>query len=141
LIKRTAELVLGIIGVAFHALAAILVGLLIAATGDVMREEMYNDPALTAEDADLISSILGGMGWYFVVVSVISAILGVVGIVLLRRDDRSTASGVIFIVTAVLSALLTLFVSFIPSILLLVAGILAIVRKPFDTNDNTIESY
>ncbi|MFP7170035.1 DUF4064 domain-containing protein [Terribacillus sp. 7520-G] len=141
MIKRTAELVLGIIGVAFHALAAILVGLLIAATGDVMREEMYNDPALTAEDADLISSILGGMGWYFVVVSVISAILGVVGIVLLRRDDRSTASGVIFIVTAVLSALLTLFVSFIPSILLLVAGILAIVRKPFDTNDNTIESY
>ncbi|MFS0561398.1 DUF4064 domain-containing protein [Terribacillus sp. 179-K 1B1 HS] len=141
MIGRTAELVLGIIGVVFNALAAILVGFFIVAAGDAMREEIYNDPTLTAQDADLISSVLGGLGWYFVIVSVISAILGVVGIVLLRRDSRSTVSGVIFIVTAVLSAFLTLFGSFIQSILFLVAGILAIVRKPIDTNDNTIESY
>jgi cytochrome bd-type quinol oxidase subunit 2 len=141
LIKRTAELVLGIIGVAFNALGAILVGVFIGATGDFIAEDIRNDPEFTAEEADIVSNLFGGIGWYYVIVSAIAAILGVVALVLLRRNNKSTVSGVIFIVTAVLSALLTIFVATVPAILYLVAGILAIVRKPIDTNDNTIESY
>ncbi|MFJ6412975.1 DUF4064 domain-containing protein [Terribacillus sp. AE2B 122] len=141
MIKRTAELVLGIIGVAFNALGAILVGVFIGATGDFIAEDIRNDPEFTAEEADIVSNLFGGIGWYYVIVSAIAAILGVVALVLLRRNNKSTVSGVIFIVTAVLSALLTIFVATVPAILYLVAGILAIVRKPIDTNDNTIESY
>ncbi|WP_077305312.1 DUF4064 domain-containing protein [Terribacillus halophilus] len=145
MIKRTAEKVLGIIGVVLNALGAILTGILIGVAGDDISQELYNDPTITTEDADIMSSFFGGLGWYFVVVSTISAILGIVGIVLLRRNSRSTAAGVVFIVTAVLSAILTLFGSFVTSILYLVAGILAIVRKPIDQHNtqdsNTIDSY
>ncbi|PAE08178.1 hypothetical protein CHI12_07790 [Terribacillus saccharophilus] len=129
------------IGVAFNALGAILVGVFIGATGDFIAEDIRNDPEFTAEEADIVSNLFGGIGWYYVIVSAIAAILGVVALVLLRRNNKSTVSGVIFIVTAVLSALLTIFVATVPAILYLVAGILAIVRKPIDTNDNTIESY
>lgn len=141
MIKRTAELVLGIIGVVFNALSAILVGVFIGATGDYIAEDIRNDPEFTEEEADIVSSFFGGIGWYYVIVSAIAAILGVVALVLLRRNSGSTVSGVIFIVTAVLSALLTIFVATVPAILYLVAGILAITRKPIGTNDNKIESY
>lgn len=141
MIKRTAEFVLGIIGVAFNALGAILVGVFIGATGDFIAEDIRNDPEFTAEEADIVSNLFGGIGWYYVIISAIAAILGVVALVLLRRNSSSTVSGVIFIVTAVLSALLTIFVAAVPAILYLVAGILAIVRKPIDTNNNTIENY
>ncbi|MFP7255662.1 DUF4064 domain-containing protein [Terribacillus goriensis] len=141
MIKRTAELVLGIIGVVFNVLGAILVGVFMGVAGNSIDEEIKNDPTITAEDAALASNFVDGLGWFYVIVCVIGAILGVVGILLLRRNSSAIASGVIFIVAAVLITFLTLFVAIIPAILYLVAGILAIVRKPIDTNENTIESY
>lgn len=141
MIKRTAELVLGIIGVVFNVLGAILVGLFMGVAGNSINEQIKNDPTVTAEDVALASNFVDGLGWFYVIVCVIGAILGVVGILLLRRNSSAIASGVIFIVAAVLITFLTFFVAIIPAVLYLVAGILAIVRKPIDTNENTIESY
>lgn len=93
------------------------------------------------EEADSASFLAGAIGWYFVVVCIAAIIMGVIGVIILRKNKRSIGSGVLFIVAGALSAVLSIFLLIVPAILYLVAGILAIVRKPIDTNDNTIESY
>lgn len=141
MVNRTAELVLGILGAAFNAIGAILGVLYIFSVNEAAERDLYNNPEVSMEEADSASFLAGAIGWYFVVVCIAAIIMGVIGVIILRKNKRSIGSGVLFIVAGALSAVLSIFLLIVPAILYLVAGILAIVRKPIDTNDNTIESY
>ncbi|MFP7495080.1 DUF4064 domain-containing protein [Terribacillus saccharophilus] len=141
MIKRTAELVLGIIGVVFNILMAIGVGGFFHAINALIMANRYNDPEFTAQEADFITNLFGGFGWYYIIISAIAGIMGIVALILLRRNSQSTASGIIFISTALLLAILTFFFSIIPAILYASAGIIAIMRKPIDTKQDIVDSY
>lgn len=107
-IARTAELVLGILGGIF-GLGGAIIALSIGGIGG----------ALGAEGAGLIS----GLGWLAIVASVI----GIVGAALVNSKTR--LAGGLMLLAAVLGLIAISFFYLIATILLGIAGILALVRK------------
>ncbi|MEH7382918.1 DUF4064 domain-containing protein [Bacillus sp. JJ1533] len=136
--KRTGEIVLTIIGACFFALISVFGFMFIGLSEDnAFTQEMENiaaqDPALEGTDMGFLTDMIVAGGWYFVIVGILAIILGIVSLVLLKGDKHPKAAGIILIIVAVLSALATVLISIISSILYLVAGILCLVRKQKET--------
>ncbi|MET3576052.1 DUF4064 domain-containing protein [Bhargavaea ullalensis] len=137
--KRTGEMVLGIIGIVFNVLGIIGVFLLngftkMISSDPAFREEfeaeIWNDPTLSQSEAqsiiDIMYSVIDwmvGFGWFFIVALIISTILGVFAVVNLKKNSK--LAGILFLVAGFLAGILTL-----TSILLYIAGIMCLVRKP-----------
>ena len=93
--------------------------------------EAANDPEL-ADVIDvntLISSIAAG-GWTLLITSLIALILGIIAIVFVKGNKKPKAAGIIFIVTAVVFAVITFGVAIFPGLFFLIAGIMCLARKP-----------
>ncbi|THE14167.1 DUF4064 domain-containing protein [Bacillus timonensis] len=136
--KRTGEIVLTIIGACFFALISLFGFMFLGLSGDnAFTQEMENmaatDPALEGVDMGFMTDMIAAGGWYFIIVGILAIILGIVSLVLLKGDKHPKAAGIILIIVAVLSALATVLISIISSILYLVAGILCLVRKQKET--------
>ncbi|MFC4410515.1 DUF4064 domain-containing protein [Chungangia koreensis] len=142
--KRTGEVVLGVIGSIFNVIGIIgLLFLMVGASGfmnssdyelfmDQMQMEMQNDPNLTAEDAQIVADMMPAMfdaigvfGWVFLVALIISLILAVIGIVKISKNSSPKAAGALFIVAGIFAGILSL-----TSILFYIAAIMCFVRKP-----------
>ena len=138
-IKRTGEMVLGIIGIVFNVLAIIgtiiMNGFTKMLSGDpAFREEfeaeIWNDPTISQSDAQEIIDVmytvldwLVGFGWFFVIALIISTILTVVAIINLKKNAK--LSGILLLIGGFLAGILSP-----TSILLYIAGIMCLVRKP-----------
>ncbi|MDW0110142.1 DUF4064 domain-containing protein [Sporosarcina aquimarina] len=135
--NRTAERVLGIIslvftviGIAAAIFGAVLVNLM--STNPEMRAEfemgMNSDPAVTQADMDMIFDFLdavGGFMWLGVIFLVISLILTIIGLVKIWNNKNPKLAGIMFILAGLTGGILSL-----TSILLYIAGILCLVKKP-----------
>ncbi|WP_453993985.1 DUF4064 domain-containing protein [Bacillus nitroreducens] len=132
--KRTGEIVLTIIGACFFVFLSVL-GFMFVGLSDneEFAQEMENiaatDPTLEGADIGVITDMITAGGWYFIIVSILAIILGIVSLFLLKGNKHPKAAGILLIVVAVLSTLATFLVSIIASILYLIAGILCLVRK------------
>ncbi|KZE37001.1 hypothetical protein AV656_10475 [Bhargavaea cecembensis] len=137
--KRTGERVLGIIGLVFNVIGIILTFALnnfmkMLSTNPQFQQEfeaeIWNDPTLTESDAQaIVDMVYFGMdwmvsfGWFFIAALVISSVLIVIALIQLNKNAK--LSGILFIIAGVLAGILTL-----SSILLYIAGIMCLVRKP-----------
>ena len=121
--RRTAEMILGIIGGIFGiiaGLAAALIGGIGVAFGVAKASELYGLATL----------------------AIIASIIGIVGAAIV--ESRTKISGVLMIVAAVLGLIAVSFFYVLPMILLGIAGILALVRKrepETPTTTTTIPAY
>lgn len=137
--KRTGEIVLTIIGACFFALISLFGFMFLGLSEDnTFTQDMENiivaeDPTLQGTDLAFLSDAVSAGGWYFIIVGILAIILGIVSLVLLKGNKHPKAAGIILIIVAVLSALATILISIISSILYLVAGILCLVRKQKET--------
>lgn len=133
--NRTAERVLSVIGLIFTILGLIPGALLVvfgkAFSDGVVRSEvemdLLTDPTLGAEDVELILSIfemVGGLGWLFVAVSVISIVVTIIGIVSIWNSKNPKLAGAMFIIGGLFSFVLSL-----GSILLYIAAVLCFTKK------------
>lgn len=142
--KRTGEIVLGVIGSIFNVIGIIgLLFLMIGASGfmnssdyeifmEQMQMEIQNDPTLTAEDAQIAADMMpaifegiGVFGWIILVGLIISLILAVIGIVKISKNRSPKAAGALFIVAGIFAGILSL-----TSILFYIAAIMCFVRRP-----------
>ena len=136
--KRTGEFVLTIIGACFFVFLT-LFGFMFVGLGDnnEFTQEMESiaaeDPTLEGVDMGIITDMVTSGGWYFIIVSILALILGVVSLFLLKGNKHPKAAGILLIVVAVLTTLATFLISIIASILYLIAGILCLVRKEKET--------
>ena len=134
--KRTAEIVLGIIGALGYAFMAALGGFMIWMQNnrDLMEETMTGtgDPTtdLTMEEFEGMIDLLGAGGWVLVASAIAAIVLGIVAMVLLKGNKKPVIAGIIFIATAVIVAIITTGVGIIAGIFYLIAGIMCLVRKP-----------
>lgn len=138
--NRTAEKVLGIIGLVFTVLGVIasIFGAVIFnmfSTNPDFRTEMemefYSDPAMTPADIDMIFNIfdtLGGFLWLGVVFLVISLVFTIIGLVKIWNNKNPKLAGIMFILGGLTGGILSL-----TSILLYIAGILCLTKKPKTT--------
>lgn len=135
--KRTAEIVLGIIGALGFAFMAALGGFMLWMQNnrDLIEAEMTTgtgDPAtdLTMEEFDAMIDLLGAGGWVLLASAIAAIVLGIVAMVLLKGNKKPVIAGIIFIVTAIIVSIITTGVGIIAGLFYLVAGIMCLVRKP-----------
>ncbi|MDG5472900.1 DUF4064 domain-containing protein [Jeotgalibacillus sp. ET6] len=135
--KRTAEIVLSVIGVILNILVVLGIFLTNNFLSDEevrteLEAEMANDPDLAATGTDMsgVMDMLSGLGMFFNIVIIISTILSIVAIVVLRGNRKPKLAGGLLLGSAVLVFLGTFFIGFLPALLFLIAGIMCFARKP-----------
>lgn len=134
--KRTAEVVLAIIGALGFAFTAAIGGMMIWLQNNRgVMEESFNEmaaenPDMGMGDLDEMLNMLGTGGWFLTVASVVAIILGIVAMVLLKGNKKPVVAGIILIATAVIVSFVTGGVGVLAGIFYLIAGIMALVRKP-----------
>lgn len=136
--KRTGEKVLGIISIVlnmFSILGLILVIFMSAVfSSNEFEEELYNDSKITSELTNEeiefglqylndTFDFAAALSYTFLITIVVSIVLTIIAFI--KIDNNAKNAGIMFIISSILSALIT-----IQGILLLIAGIMALVRKP-----------
>lgn len=134
--KRTGEFVLVIIGALLYAFFAAMGGILIWIQNnqDVMRDAMEEadteGTGFSMADFNSMIEGIGNSGWQLAIFSVIAVILGIVTLVFLKGNKKPKAAGIILIATAVVSLFVLGFGTWIIAIFYVIAGIMALARKP-----------
>lgn len=133
--KRTGEIVLGVIGVIFYGVGAIFgIFMLVMKNNEMIQDqlrEISQDPELAGVmDFNALVNSLSAGGWTLIITSLIALILGIIAIVFIKGNKKPKAAGIIFIVTGVVIAIVTFGVAFFPGIFFLIAGIMCLARKP-----------
>lgn len=135
MINRTAEKVLAIIAAVFTALGMALLLLLgfffNVASNDLemieqLRAEIIGQGTFSLEEVDMYMEFFNSFGvfiWIGVAVTCISLVLTIIGLVKLRSQAK--VAGTLFIVAGLINGILSL-----TSILLYIAGIMCITKKP-----------
>lgn len=134
--KRTAEIVLTIIGAVLYAISAAGGALLIWLQNNqdlvhdaVEEAEAQGADISMAELNDMLQGI-GSSGWMLAIFSVIAMIVGIIAIVFLKGNKKPKPAGIMLIIIAVLSMILLGLGSWIIMLLYLIPGIMALARKP-----------
>ncbi len=130
--KRTAEMVLSIIGTVFYILAA---GAMMFLTFIFTNEQIVSEiekELTTAEEFDvlyMLNDFLSDNGIVFTVFLFVCAILGIVAAVFFKKNMSPKLMGIILIVLAVLCAVITIGWGIIPGVFFLAAGLVAVFRR------------
>ncbi|WP_173917853.1 DUF4064 domain-containing protein [Halobacillus sp. Marseille-Q1614] len=147
--KRTVEIVFSVIGAVLYGLVAVFAGIMVNFSGDPsLRAEfqsiLYSDPNVNPEEIpiDEVMAFIDMGAWLMLISAVAGIILGIVSIVFLRGNKKPKAAGIILIVSGVITAFSTIGFALFASIAYVVAGIVALVRKPKQpAAEVTNESY
>lgn len=138
--KRTAEIVLGIIGALGYAFMAAIGGFMLWMQNnrDLIESEMTTgtgDPStdFSMEEFEAAMDMLGAGGWIVLISAIAAIVLGIVAMVLLKGNKKPVVAGIIFIATAVIISITTTGLGIIAGIFYLIAGIMCLVRKPQTT--------
>ncbi|GGJ88912.1 membrane protein [Lentibacillus kapialis] len=144
--SRTGEIVLTIIGALIYGLFTVVGGFMVwlfnneAVWNQAKEEITQQQPGMAAGDMDAVLGMMQGSGWYLIILTVISVILGIVSIVFVKGDKKPKAAGIILIVTAVLSTIITFGGMIFSGIFYLIAGIMCLARKaPAPVSQETVE--
>ncbi|MFS0788509.1 DUF4064 domain-containing protein [Shouchella sp. 1P09AA] len=147
MIKRTGERVLGIIGLVMFFLGTLFLGILAIGDNQGLFEEVFmelteesselvesgSDP-LTEEEANEVIETFDMINFTMLTIgSLLPAIAGVVAVILLK--NKPVFASILFLGSAVFYGatsflLLAFLIPAVPMILYIIAGIMALVRKP-----------
>ncbi|ASF37852.1 hypothetical protein CEH05_01435 [Halobacillus halophilus] len=149
--KRTAEIVLTVIGIVLYGLPILLSGIFLSNKDNPQfRQELENmmnsSPEMQGNGAINVNQMLDAMGTFTMVVMVAALVaiaLGILSIVFLKGDKKPKAAGIILIVTAIIMTFGTVGLGIFAGVAYLIAGIVALVRKSKKPTDGetSIESY
>lgn len=134
--KRTAEIVLGIIGTVVYALSAAMGGFVIWLQNnpdfleEITAQARADSPQMEIPDAQTLIDSLGSDGVVLLVASIIAVVAGIVAMILLKGNSRPKTAGIIFIATAVILPFIPGAPGIFVGIFYVIAGILALARKP-----------
>ncbi len=138
--NRTAERVLGIISLVFTVLgilstiAGAVIFKMFSSDPDMRAEiemDLLSDPAISPGDMDMIFGFfdaIGGFLWLAVAFLVLSLVLTIIALVNIWNNKNPKLAGIMFILGGLTGGILSL-----TSILLYIAGILSLVKKPETT--------
>ncbi|QQK81375.1 DUF4064 domain-containing protein [Salicibibacter cibi] len=132
--KRTGEMALGIIGVVITFVIGLLV--VIGTIGfqsfmGMVEQEMMQDPTLSAQEAEAGAwalGMFGSFGWWIFVMHIIGLVIGIIAVI--KLNSNAKLAGILFLVSGGAMLILTFGTSIIQSVLLIIAGIMCLVRKP-----------
>lgn len=131
--RRTAEVVLTIIGAFVYLLGVLFGGLFRAIFGmEDLQTEIMNDPSLNdlnQQELDLALDVVGSMGTAVIVVCVISIIAGIIAMFLFKGDNKPKVAGIILLIVGVITTIISFGAAIFASVFYIIAGIMGLVRK------------
>ena len=153
--KRTIEIVFGVIGSLFNIIAIGFMGLMVIfmngfqnntqAQDELIAEfekQFSEDPQFQTIDmqsfSDSMLSVINGFGpfaWFIIICFIISFIVGIIAMVQVARakDKKANLAGTMFIIAAVFAGILSP-----TSVIYYIAAIICFVRKPkVEVSDET----
>lgn len=135
--KRTAEIVLGIIGALIYGFFGIIGASMVwlqnneALLQQSLEEAPQQGGEISAEEFNEFIEAMGSSGMVMLVSSIVAIILGIIALIFLKGNKRPTAAGIIFIVTAVIGFFAFGFIiGFLSGLFYIIAGIMCLARKP-----------
>lgn len=135
--KRTAEIVLGIIGALIYGFFGLIGGAMIWLQNneDLLQQSLEEAPQqggeISAAEFNELMELMGTSGMVWLISSIVAIILGIIALVFLKGNKKPTAAGIIFIATAVIGFFVFGFIfGFMSGIFYLIAGIMCLARKP-----------
>lgn len=132
--SRTGEIVLSIIGAVVYFLFIIFGAFMVwlfnsEAVWDQATQDIQEQSGVAAGDMEAALGVMQGGGWFIIILSVIALILGILSVVFIKGNSKPKAAGIILIVTAAVSTLLTTGVMIFGGVFYLIAGIMCLARK------------
>ncbi|MFC2947802.1 DUF4064 domain-containing protein [Virgibacillus sediminis] len=134
--KRTGEVILTIVGMLAYLFFAVVGGFMVwMGNNRSLLQELPSEMSrqgMEMSEAELNSMVemMGNSGLLFLITSLSAVILGIISLILLRRNKKPKPAGIILIVTAVISSVIMFIAGFAGGLFYLIAGIMALVRKP-----------
>ncbi|WP_138418886.1 DUF4064 domain-containing protein [Aquibacillus sediminis] len=134
--KRTGEIVLGVIGAVVYGFFALLgAGMIWLQNNSGLLQDVMEDPAnqqlnIEQADLDMVIEMMGSSGRLFLIMSIIAIILGIIAIVFIKGNKKPKVAGILFIATAGIITLVSFGLGFFGGIFYMIAGIMCLVRKP-----------
>ncbi|ALA53080.1 DUF4064 domain-containing protein [Shouchella clausii] len=149
MVKRTGERVLGIIGIVCFMLGTLFLGGAMALQGQGFYEDFFmemanedselwegeeNPPIVSQEDAAATSAFFEELNFgMYTLASFIAGVAGIVAVVLVGK--KPVVASILFLGSTLLYAIMAPFtlafiIPFLPMLLYIIAGIMALVRKP-----------
>ncbi|UOQ44475.1 DUF4064 domain-containing protein [Halobacillus salinarum] len=148
--NRTAEMVLTSIGLAVYAIMSFFSFRVMSLKDNEeiknqIEQGLNSNPDMQGAgnvSVDKVLDFLFAGATFVLIMSLIGLILGILTIIFLRGDKKPKAAGIILIITAIVTTLLTI-VDFFGGIFYLIAGITALVRKSKNktVTESSAESY
>ena len=100
---------------------------------------MYNFLGAYGTEEDIFFiNIMTGIGWFLSIISLLALIAGIVALLFFKGDKKPKAAGIILIITSVILALGTFMMAFLAALCYLIAGIMGLVRKPPQADQDEI---
>lgn len=136
MVKRTGEVVMGIFAIIFSFGFTVLGVLFNAGANNdefstsFQQSFTESDPTLTSEDADLFLGVMQSLGTGMIWLGIIAGIIGILAVIFITKNKKPVLSGILFIVGALIIGIGTIGAGFVPGLLYLISGIMALVRKP-----------
>ncbi|ENH96479.1 hypothetical protein J416_10716 [Gracilibacillus halophilus YIM-C55.5] len=132
--KRTAEVVLAIIGAFVYGLFGFfgVMFLILQNNEEFIEQSLQNNPAIEGGqtiDPDLFMQFMGVGGTIIIVGSLICVALGIVAMVLFKGDNKPKPASIILIIVGALTTVITFGGAIFAGIFYVIAGIMGLVRK------------
>ncbi|MFY4773699.1 DUF4064 domain-containing protein [Metabacillus sp. RGM 3146] len=135
--KRTAEIIFAIIGAVLYLITFVLSILMLGLKNSPSFEQGVNeaikkDPALSDANVtfESISKIVQTFSTFVAISAFIGLVLGILAIIFLKGNKKPKAAGILLIAGGVVTTVGSIGFSFFGGVAYLIAGIIALVRKP-----------
>ena len=139
--KRTAEIILTVIGIVFYLLVAALGGLMAALTGtDEFKEGFESEFQMTGDDSITSTELIefvGAGGILILITSIVCIAFGILAAILFKKNAYPKTMGIILIILAVVSSLISFGLCILAGLFYVIAGIVALVKKSNKNTHNT----
>ncbi|MBY7142329.1 DUF4064 domain-containing protein [Virgibacillus sp. NKC19-3] len=135
--KRTGEIVLGIIGALVYGFLGIIGGAMIwlqnneALLQESLEEAPQQGGEISAEEFNEVIEVMGSGGTMMLVFSIIAIILGIIAMIFLKGNKRPKVAGIIFLASAVIGFFVFgIIFGIMSGVFYIIAGIMCLARKP-----------
>jgi len=137
-LKRTGEIILSSVGAFLNLLGVLGFGLFttFSQTDFFMYSvlEGYGTP-----EEVFIVNIIAGFGWFWAILSLLAMVAGIVAIFFYKGNKRPKAASIMLLITSVILVFGTFGMAFLAFLCYLIAGIMGLVRKPPQTDEEEPE--
>lgn len=142
--SRTAEMLITLLGIMVYSFFAIIGGATVWMNKNPdkvaeMLEDVNNEELDLSKDEFLFMlEDIGGSGWYVLIGTILAILAGAIAIYYLRGNKNNIIAGILLVLSAVLATFMTFLLAWPAAIIYLLAGIMALVRRPKQSLQNNM---